>query len=45
MFPIRQHGLMEGYRYFITQDVLFYYSVASREVRVVAIIPGQMEQA
>jgi hypothetical protein len=45
MFPIRQHGLMQGYRYFVIQDFLFYYSVASAEVRVIAIIPGQMEHA
>ena len=45
MFPIRQHGLMQGYRCFVIQDFLFYYSVASAEVRVIAIIPGQMEHA
>jgi plasmid stabilization system protein ParE len=45
MFPVRRRGLMKGYRYFIAEGYLFYYSVASDEIRVSAIIPGRMRQA
>jgi hypothetical protein len=40
MYPIRRRGLMRGYRYFIADRFLFYYSVSSIEVRIAAIIPA-----
>ena len=42
MYPVRQRGLMHGYRYFIAGDYLFYYSVATTEIRIAAIIPAAM---
>ena len=45
MYPLRQHGLMAGYRSFTVYAYLFYYSVSSNEIRVAAILPGRMEQA
>jgi plasmid stabilization system protein ParE len=45
MYPIRRRGLMRGYRYFVIDDYLFYYSVTSAEVRISAIIPGRMRRA
>ena len=33
---------MRGYRYFIADGYLFYYSLSAREVRITAIIPGVM---
>ena len=45
MYPVRQRGLMRGYRYFAAGQHLFYYSLSSQEVRITAIIPGVMRQA
>jgi plasmid stabilization system protein ParE len=45
MYPVRQRGIMRGYRYFIAGRYLFYYSVSSAEVRIAAIIPGAMRRA
>jgi plasmid stabilization system protein ParE len=45
MFPVRQRGLMAGYRSFRVDQYLFYYSVTSQEIRITAILPGRMEQA
>lgn len=45
MYPVRRRGLMRHYRYFVAFGYLFYYSVASTEVRLSAIIPGRMRQA
>jgi len=45
MYPIRRRGLMRGYRYFIAGRYLFFYSVASTEVRLTAIIPAAMRLA
>jgi hypothetical protein len=36
---------MRGYRYFVAHGVLFYYSVASAEIRIAAILPGRMRRA
>jgi len=36
---------MEGYRYFVVERYLFYYSVTSSEIRISAILPGSMPQA
>ncbi len=36
---------MRGYRYFIADRFLFYYSVSSIEIRIAAIIPAAMRQA
>jgi hypothetical protein len=36
---------MRGYRYFVADGVLFYYSVSSLEVRIAAILPGGMQLA
>jgi plasmid stabilization system protein ParE len=44
MFPVRQRGLMAGYRSFPVYQYL-YYSVISQEIRIAAILPGRMEQA
>jgi plasmid stabilization system protein ParE len=45
MYPVRRRGLMRGYRYFIAGGFPFYYSIASTEVRITAIIPAAMRQA
>jgi plasmid stabilization system protein ParE len=45
MYPVRRRGRMRGYRYFVAGQHLFYYSVASTEVRVTAIIPAMMRRA
>lgn len=45
MYPIRRRGIMRGYRYFVAERHLIYYSVSSTEVRVTAIIPGMMQRA
>jgi plasmid stabilization system protein ParE len=45
MYPVRRRGLMRGYRYFIADRFLFYYSVSSIEIRIAAIIPAAMRQA
>jgi len=45
MYPVRRRGLMRGYRYFLSGRFLFYYSIASSEIRVTAIIPALMKQA
>lgn len=45
MYPVRQRGLMRGYRYFMAGRFLFYYSVASEEIRIAAIIPAAMRLA
>ena len=45
MYPIRRRGLMRGYRYFMADRFLFYYSVSSTEIRIAAIIPAAMRQA
>ncbi len=36
---------MRGYRYFVVFKTLFYYSVSSSEVRISAILPGQIRKA
>ena len=36
---------MKGFRYFRVKSHLFYYSFASDEVRISAIIPGRMQRA
>ena len=45
IYPVRQRGLMRGYRYFVAGRHLFYYSVSSTEVRIAAIIPAAMSRA
>jgi plasmid stabilization system protein ParE len=45
MYSVRRRGLMRGYRYFVVDRYLFYYSVTSTEIRVTAIIPGAMRRA
>ena len=45
MHPIRRRGLMRGYRYFGVGRFLFYYTVASAEIRLTAIIPAAMRRA
>ena len=45
MYPVRQRGLMKGYRYFVVDDYLFYYSVTSSEIRISAILPGRVYHA
>jgi plasmid stabilization system protein ParE len=45
MYPVRRRGIMRGYRYFVAGSYLFYYSVASVEVRITAIIPAAMREA
>ena len=45
MFPLRQRGLLAGYRSFPVRSYLFYYSVSSSEIRIIAILPGRMEEA
>ncbi len=45
MFPVRRRGLMKGLRYFMAHRYLFYYSASSTEIRILAILPGQMRQA
>jgi plasmid stabilization system protein ParE len=45
MYPLRRRGLMRGYRYFLAGRHLFYYSVASTEIRLMAIIPAMMRSA
>ena len=36
---------MRGYRYFIANGVLFYYSISLTEIRIAAILPGRMRLA
>jgi hypothetical protein len=36
---------MRGYRYFVAHGFLFYYSASSAEIRIAAILPGQMRLA
>ena len=45
MYPVRRRGIMRGYRYFVAYSVLFYYSASSTEIRISAILPGQMRGA
>jgi plasmid stabilization system protein ParE len=45
MYPGRRRGIMRGYRYFLGNGYLFYYSVSSTEVRISAIIPAVMRRA
>jgi plasmid stabilization system protein ParE len=45
LYPVRRRGLMRGYRYFIAGGFLFYYSVASTEIRIMAVIPATMRRA
>jgi plasmid stabilization system protein ParE len=45
MFPVRQRGIMRGYRYFVAYEFLFFYSISSEEVRIAAIVPGRMNRA
>jgi plasmid stabilization system protein ParE len=45
MHPRRRRGLMRGYRYFIAGRYLFYYSAATAEIRLTAIIPAAMRLA
>ena len=45
MYPLRRRGLMRGYRYFIAGRYLFYYSAATAEIRLTAIIPAAMHLA
>ena len=45
MYPVRRRGIMRGYRYFGSFGYLFFYSVASSEIRISAIIPGRMSKA
>jgi plasmid stabilization system protein ParE len=45
MYPIRRRGLMRGYRYFVADRHLFYYSIAGDEIRLSAIIPAAMRRA
>jgi plasmid stabilization system protein ParE len=45
MYPVRRRGIMRGYRYFLANGYLFYYSVSSTEVRISAIIPAVMRRA
>jgi plasmid stabilization system protein ParE len=45
MYPVRQRGLMRGYRYFAAGRHLVYYSLTSQEVRIAAVIPGAMRRA
>jgi hypothetical protein len=45
MYPVRRRGLMRGYRYFVADRFLFYYSVTSSEVRITAIIPAAMRRS
>ena len=45
MCPVRRRGPMRGYRYFVVDRYLFYYSVAATEIRVTAIIPAAMRRA
>ena len=45
MYPVRRRGIMRGYRYFVAYGVLFYYSAASAEIRIAAILPGRMRLA
>jgi plasmid stabilization system protein ParE len=45
MYPVRRRGLMRGFRYFVADRHLFYYSIAGDEIRVTAIIPAAMRRA
>jgi hypothetical protein len=45
MHPLSRRGIMRGYRYFVVGRFLFYYSVASSEIRLTAIIPAAMRRA
>ena len=45
MYPVRRRELMSGYRYFMAERYLFYYSISSAEVRIAAIIPAAMRRA
>ena len=42
IYPVRRRGLMRGYRYFIADGYLFYYTLSDHEVRIAAILPGVM---
>ena len=37
IYPVRRRGLMRGYRYFIADGYLFYYSPSALEVRITAM--------
>jgi plasmid stabilization system protein ParE len=45
MNPVRRRGIMRGYRYFVAYSILFYYLVSLTEIRISAILPGQMRGA
>jgi plasmid stabilization system protein ParE len=45
MYPVRRRGCMRGYRCFLAGRHLFYYSVASSEIRISAIIPAMMRRS
>ena len=45
MYPVRQRGLLRGYRYFGAGKYLFYYSVSGTEIRFAAILPAMMRLA
>ena len=45
MYQFRQFGIMRGYRCFVVRRYLFYYSVSSTEVRILAILPGGLKRA
>lgn len=45
MYPVRNRGLMRGNRYFLAGRYFFYYSVASTEARIDAIVPVGMRRA
>lgn len=45
MYQVRRIGIMRGYRCFVVKHYLFYYSVSSNEVRILAILFGGMKQA
>ncbi len=42
IYPVRRRGVMRGYRYFVADGYLFYYSLSKQEIRIAAIIPGVM---
>jgi len=45
MYPVRQRGLLRGYRYFIAGKHLFYHRLYSQQVLITAILPGAMRDA
>lgn len=45
MFAVRRKGILRGYRCFEVDQSLFYYEISSREIRLVAILPGMMNRA